>query len=376
MPSGPNRRLRGRATRALRTVALVASLAGGALGAAACTTSDTEQVLVQIRPGSNFREAAESLAAEGLIASPRLFSFYAARVKRDRTIRSGSYMLPRGSSWHAILSALESGKGIVHRVRLIEGWALWDIVPEVATALGLPEDSMWVAIRDTTQLRRIGAPATVTDLQGYLFPDTYDFPDGITARQAVELMLRRFEFVWKPEWNARLAELRMTRHEIVTLASIIEKEVRRGSERPTVSAVYHNRLRIRMALQADPTVQFALGRRRPARVLYRDLRVDSPYNTYRRIGLPPGPIAAPGAASLAAALYPADVTYRFFVAHPDGHHEFRNTYAEHLRAIEYVRGVARQDTLERRRRAAQEADSARRVTGGARTAPDSAQQRP
>lgn len=100
-------------------------------------------------------------------------------------------------------------------------------------------------------------------------------------------------------------------------------------------------------LQADPTVQFALGRRRPGRVLYRDLLVDSPYNTYRRTGLPPGPIASPGAASIAASLYPADVPYRYFVAHPDGHHEFRNTYAEHLKAIEFVRSVARRDSLAR-----------------------------
>ena len=133
----------------------------------------------------------------------------------------------------------------------------------------------------------------------------------------------------------------------VTLASIVEKEVRRGEERPVVSAVYTNRLRIGMPLQADPTVQYAL-KKRPGRVLYRDLRVDSPYNTYRRAGLPPGPIASPGAASLEAALYPAKVPYRFFVAHPNGHHEFRTTYREHLEAIKMVREVARRDTLERR----------------------------
>lgn len=145
----------------------------------------------------------------------------------------------------------------------------------------------------------------------------------------------------------------MTRHQVVTLASIVEKEVRQGAERPTVAGVYSNRLTRGMLLQADPTIQFALKRRRPARVLFRDLRVDSPYNTYRRAGLPPGPIASPGAKSIEAALYPADVDFLYFVAHPDGHHEFRRTYREHLEAIRMVRDIARRDTLERRRLAAQ-----------------------
>jgi UPF0755 protein len=173
--------------------------------------------------------------------------------------------------------------------------------------------------------------------------------------------------VWKPEWDARLAEIRMSRHEIVTLASIVEKEVRKREESPVVSAVYHNRLRIRMPLQADPTVQFAL-KRRPGRVLYRDLRVDSPYNTYRRVGLPPGPIAAPGATSLEASLYPANVPYRYFVAHPNGHHEFRRTYQEHLEAIRMVRAKARSDSLERRRAAADSAKAAMAAADSAKGA--------
>lgn len=350
---------------ALPVALFVASLSG-------CGTSERDMVAVTIRMGSNFPEAADSLAVHGLIRTPMLFRRYAALMKRDRKIRYGRYIIPRGASWNEILTALEQGRGIVHRVVVPEGWAVWDIVPEVASKLSLPADSVEAAVRDTSLLRRVGAPRGTRTLEGYLFPDTYDFPDGATARQAIELMVQRFERVWKPEWNARALELKLTRHQVVTLASIVEKEVRRGRERPTVSAVYHNRLRIGQALQADPTVQYALGRRRPGRVLYRDLRVDSPYNTYRRTGLPPGPIASPGAAALEAALYPADVTYRYFVAHPDGHHEFRNTYAEHLKAIEYVRSVARRDSLERRRAAAQAAvDSALQSVGVPRSSLDS-----
>jgi UPF0755 protein len=341
-------------------------------GAMGCANSEQEQVAVTIRMGSNFPEAAESLAVQGLVRTPRLFRYYASFTKRDRSIRYGRYLLPRGASWNDILTALEQGRGIVHRVRIVEGYALWDIVPAVATALTIPEDSVAVAVRDTVLMRRLGLPAAARDLEGYLFPDTYDLPDGATARQAVELMVQRFERVWKPEWNVRAQQIKLSRHQVVTLASIVEKEVRKGAERPIVSAVYHNRLRIGQALQADPTIQFALKRRRPGRVLFRDLNVASPYNTYRRVGLPPGPIASPGAASLEAALYPADVPYRYFVAHPDGHHEFRNTYAEHLKAIEFVREVARREAEERRRRAAQAAvDSALQAVGVPRATFDS-----
>jgi UPF0755 protein len=267
-----------------RTLLVLA--AAGLLAVVACGGRDSTPVAVTIRRGANFPEAADSLAAHGIIRSPRLFAIYAARVGRDRRIRYGTYVLERGSSWNSVLTALESGRGIVNRVRVVEGWAAWDIVPALATALTVPEDSVTAAVRDTAFLRRVGVPRGTISLEGYLFPDTYFFPEGVTARQAVELMLRNFERTWRPEWTPRLAELKMTRHQIVTLASIIEKEVRKGEERPLVSAVYHNRLKISMPLQADPTIQFALGRRRPTRVFYRDLRVNSPYNTYRRVGLP------------------------------------------------------------------------------------------
>jgi UPF0755 protein len=177
-------------------------------------------------------------------------------------------------------------------------------------------------------------------LEGYLFPATYTFAEGTTPRAAVAQMVARFESAWKPEWNERLQALAMSRHDAMTLASIVEEEARRPEERPVIAAVYLNRLRKGMRLQADPTVQYLLPRH-TARVLYRDLEIDSPYNTYRRAGLPPGPIGSPGAPSIEATLHPANVPYLFFVAHPDGHHEFRTTFAEHARAIQEVRRLAR-----------------------------------
>jgi UPF0755 protein len=292
---------------------------------------------VTIPPGSTFGAAVDSLARAQIISSPRLFRFYASSRGRDRALKAGTYVFQRGASWNDVLDALTRGKGLVHTVTIPEGFALSNILPLLSRALSAPPESVMAAASDTALLHRLDVPTST--LEGYLFPDTYTFAEGTTPRDAVRLMVAEFEKVWKPEWNARLQELAMSRHDIVTLASIIEKEARLAEERPVISAVYHNRLKIGMLLQADPTVQYALGRH-VDRVLYKDLDVDSRYNTYKHPGLPPGPIASPGEASLEAALYPAKVPYLYFVAHPDGHHEFRQTYAEHTEAREQIRRSA------------------------------------
>ena len=190
------------------------------------------------------------------------------------------------------------------------------------------------AARDSTLLRRLDIPTQT--LEGYLFPDTYFFPPGTTAASAVVTMVRRFERVWRPEWDQRLDTLALSRHDLVTLASIVEREARLDEERPVIAAVYVNRLKKGMRLEADPTVQYALPQYQK-RLLLRHLTIDSPYNTYRRKGLPPGPIGAPGVASLRASVYPAEVPYLYFVAYPDGHHEFRVRHDQHVIAARAAR---------------------------------------
>lgn len=329
--------------------------------AASCGSGRGAMQKVTIPKGATFRVAAESLAAHGLISNARLFGFYAKLRGRDRSMRYGTYVLARGTSWNELLEDLRRGKGIVHSVTIPEGYDLSQIVPLLAQALDVSRDSLEAAVRDTALLRDLDIPTP--NLEGYLFPDTYTFPDQITAHEAVATLVRRFRQVWRPEWDARLDSLKLTRHDAVTLASIVEREVRRREEGPVVAAVYLNRLKSRMPLQADPTVTYALGKR-PGRVFYKDLRVKSAYNTYRVVGLPPGPIGSPGFASLSAALNPAKVPYRFFVAHPDGHHEFRTTYAEHLAAIRLVRSAAGPDSATREFNAMRAArDSAARAAG-------------
>ncbi|MGH7664654.1 MAG: endolytic transglycosylase MltG [Gemmatimonadaceae bacterium] len=310
---------------------LALSLAGGVNG---CGDPTGNAVQVVIPAGSTFKAATDSLSAHEIIAAPLLFRMYAKVTGDDRSLKAGTYLLRPGMTWNGVLDALTEGRGVARMLTIPEGYALRDIVPLLVDSLGLPADSVWAAVRDTVLLRELGISSD--NLEGYLFPETYSFAAGSPAGAVVDRMVREFGHRWKPEWNSQLAALDMTRHEIVTLASIVEKEAILDAERPMISAVYHNRLRIGMPLQADPTVQYAQGRH-SKRVLYSDLEIDSPYNTYRRRGLPPGPIASPGAASLEAALFPADVPYRYFVAHPDGHHEFRVTFEGHTDARRDVR---------------------------------------
>ncbi len=308
-----------------------------ALVALLCACGSTPQgvpIRIIIPRGSSFAVATDSLKHAGLVSSPFFFRLYARFKKEDRNIKPGTYLLKRETPWSDIVSALNGGHGLVNTVTIPEGFALTQIVPLLSEALKVPVDSVNAAVRDSAMLARVGASAGT--LEGFVFPDTYAFPVGTTARAAVLEMIKRFEREWKPEWNQQLDSVGLDRNKAVTLASIIEKEARRPEERPVIAAVYLNRIKAGMLLQADPTVQFALGRHTP-RVFFKDLEVDSPYNTYKYPGLPPGPIASPGGPSLAAALHPAKVDYLYFVAAPDGHHEFRKTLSEHEEAKKEVR---------------------------------------
>jgi UPF0755 protein len=278
--------------------------------------------------------ATDSLHKSGLVGSSMFFKLYARLKHTDRNIKPGTYLIKRGTPWNEILTALHGGHGLVNTITIPEGFTLAQIVPLLAQTLSVPVDSVKAAVADTAMINRLGVSAT--NLEGYLFPDTYAFPDGTRARDAVLEMVKRFEREWKPEWNQRLAQLGLNRHQAVTLASIVEREAKIPAERPVIAAVYLNRLGKNMLLQADPTVQYA-RRQHTARVLLKDLEIDSPYNTYKYPGLPPGPIASPGGPSLVAALYPANVPFLYFVAAPDGHHEFRKTLEEHEQAVRSVR---------------------------------------
>jgi UPF0755 protein len=319
-------------------VTLVTSCRGGGTGTAR----------VIIPHGATLRVAADSLEKHGVIQSATAFRLYAMIRRGDRSIRAGTYVFRRGLSWGHVLDDLRGGKGIEHAMTIPEGWSLGQIVPQLARVLSVPVDSVQAAVRDTALLHALDVPTST--VEGYIFPDTYVFPDGTTARQAVRTMVARFQTVWQPAWDAQLASRAMSRNDAMALASIVEKEAKLPEERPVIAAVYLNRLKAGMLLQADPTVQYAIGHH-VARVLYKDLTIDSPYNTYRYRGLPPGPIASPGKPSMVAAVFPAAVPYLFFVAYPDGHHEFTKNFSAHAKAVAAAHhawdsaAVVRRDTL-------------------------------
>jgi UPF0755 protein len=314
---------------------LRAALVAGCVVLAACGQKPYgASTRVIIPRGATFAEAADSLSKANLVGWRKMFRVYARLTGGDRNIKPGTYLLRHGTPWKDIVGALHGGHGLVNTITIPEGYTISQIAPLLAKTLKVPVESVQAAVRDTSLLARLDLPNPT--LEGYLFPDTYAFPLGTTASQAVHEMVYDFERRWKPDWDAKASALKINRNDLVTMASIVEKEARVPEERPVIAAVYYNRLKKGMLLQADPTVQYALGHH-VGRVLYKDLTVKSPYNTYVNKGLPPGPVAAPGVASLAAAANPANVPYLYFVASPDGHHEFRMTLQEHTSAIREVR---------------------------------------
>ncbi|MFL5509350.1 MAG: endolytic transglycosylase MltG [Gemmatimonadaceae bacterium] len=319
--------------RTRKRVALVAAC----LATAACAGQPHGAPTRVIIPrGASFAQATDSLARNGLVGSPRFFRLYGRFTGGDRKVKPGTYLLKHGTPWSDIISALNGGHGLVNTVTVPEGFSVSQITPLLARTLHVPPDSVTAAVSDTALLARLDVPSKT--LEGYLFPDTYAFPVGTTARQAVREMVYAFERRWRPEWDSSIVDLKINRNDLVTMASIVEREARLPEERPVIAAVYYNRLKRGMLLQADPTVQYAIGHH-VGRVLYKDLTIDSPYNTYVHKGLPPGPVASPGVASLTAAANPANVPYLYFVASRDGHHEFRMTLEQHTNAVRQVRAT-------------------------------------
>ncbi|MGH7645021.1 MAG: endolytic transglycosylase MltG [Gemmatimonadales bacterium] len=311
---------------------------------AACGTptqgpAAADSVLVVIPRGASFEAAVDSLAARGVVRHPGPFRLFARLRGLPGSLKSGVYAFPPNEEWGRVVATLARGRGAEVRFTVPEGLMLVEVAELARRQLGLAPESVLAAARRPERLAELGLATALpapTSVEGYLYPSTYLLPVGIDATDLVRVMTQTFTGHWSPEWQARLDTLGMTRHQVVTLASIIQSEMRYQPDAPFISAVYHNRGRRRMPLQADPTGMYAL-QQRVSRVLERHLQVRSPYNTYLHRGLPPGPISQPGVRALEAALYPAPVPFLYFVARPDGKHVFSVTYAEHQAAIRVIR---------------------------------------
>jgi len=291
------------------------------------------RIQITIPEGASLAAAADTLRAHGIIGSTAAFRFYARILGKADQIKAGVYEFVPNQPVLQVLKALTSGREALRRLVVPEGMTLREVAAAVRDQLGVSAEAFTAAAHDSMLALRVGARGP--SLEGYLYPSTYLVRYGVTAPEVVRMMVEQFESRWRPEWNVRLGSLRLTRHQIVTLASIVEGEVRYGPDRPYVSSVYHNRLRRHMRLQADPTVIYGLGKRR--RLFERDYLRRSPYNTYLIDGLPPGPIGEPSAESIDAALNPARTDFLFLVAGPDSKHIFSRTLREHLEAVAQVR---------------------------------------
>jgi len=299
---------------------------------------DGETVVFTVAPGATFGQITDTLVARGLIRRPLLFRAYGRLRGDERNVRAGTYALDAGTGWPRLLDALVEGRVRMVAVTIPEGFTLPRIATRIAGITELPADTVRVRLGGEDAHTRWNLPGP--GLEGYLFPDTYLFAGGVPLDAVVNAMSERYRSYWTPERQARAAELGLLEREVVTLASIIQAEARASGEMPAISAVYHNRLRLGMLLQADPTVLYALGGHRP-RLLFAamDSVAGHPYNTYTQPGLPPGPICAPGARALDAALRPSDTDYLYFVAGSDYRHVFSRSLAEHNAAVRRVRAA-------------------------------------
>ncbi|HVR28038.1 MAG TPA: endolytic transglycosylase MltG [Thermoanaerobaculia bacterium] len=321
-----------------RRLTLVASLV-----LAGCNGEGTgDPVLVTIPTGASFTQAVDSLETHGIVRAPWAFRLYGRVTGAASRIKAGTYAMRAGTGWQTVLGALEAGESVTARVVVPEGWDIARIAPRLAEALRLDPDSVLVALSDTSAIARWDVPGP--SLEGYLYPATYTFALNTPLDSAIAVMVRTYRAVWTAERQARADSIDMDQRQVITLASIIEKEAVLPEEHATIASVYHNRLRIGYPLQADPTVQYALGGHR-ARLLYADIDsvADNPYNTYRIRGLPPGPIGSPSQLAIDAALQPADTEYLYFVARPDGSHVFTRSLDEHNRAKNAMRRL--RDTI-------------------------------
>ncbi len=300
----------------------------------ACGSEPSSEIVrVTIPSGATVTRAAESLATRGVIRSATSFKLWARITRKDRSIQAGVYDLPLNLSARDAIDRLVQGRTALDRLVIPEGLMLTELARAVETQLGISAENVLAAARDGGLREAVGARGET--LEGYLYPTTYFVRVAVTAPELIDHMVSEFEAHWQPSWTDRLEELSMTRDEIVTLASILEGEARHAEDLGYVSSVYHNRLNRGMRLQADPTIIYALGRRR--RLFSRDYEISSPYNTYQIDGLPPHPISQPSTAAFEAALFPQQSDFIFFVAGLDGRHVFSRTYSEHLAAIRRIR---------------------------------------
>jgi len=300
-------------------------------------SNDPTVVNFRIEPGETAATIGPRLQNLGLIRDGQLFRLLVRYLGVDDKLEAGDYKLRRNMSLEEIVTVLQHGVTRARKVTIPEGWRM-EQAAQLLAREGLVDEGQFLELARAAKFDYafLNDRPAGRSLEGYLFPDTYQVDEGTDTRGVIELLLRSFDRRVTPAMRQRAAEIKMTLYEVVTLASIVEREAVVEEERNIIASVYHNRLAKGMYLQADPTVQYAkgfnpqTGRWWNPMLLEEAQAVTSPYNTFLHAGLPPGPICSPGVASIRAVLYPADTKYLFFHSKGDGSHAFAETYEEHL----------------------------------------------
>ncbi len=273
-------------------------------------------VVIDVKAGMSARDVAGVLKSEGIISSQRLFVFLLRIMGADKKIKKGTYRFDSGTNIFGLIGKFVAGKVLMVKLTVPEGFTSEQIAELVEQ-------------KEIGDSRRFMNIVREKKLEGYLFPETYLIPLDSAESDIIDAMVKQFNKVFTDDLLEKGKKYRFLKEDIVILASIIEREAKKESERKLISAVFHNRLKRRYYLESCATVQYILGKHRN-KLTYEDLEVDSPYNTYRNFGLPPGPICNPGLNSLAAAVDPEETDMMFFVSNGDGTHKFSSQYKKHL----------------------------------------------
>jgi UPF0755 protein len=326
-------------------LAILLMLAGSALVAAAFVAAailnyrpyDYPAVAeIRVEQGDSLAVVARKLRAQKLIANERLFLFWARLKGVETKIHLGLYRFEGPVSAREILERLSTGKGMFHKITIPEGFSLKEIAELLGKMRVADADKFLVETSDPELLHSLGLQDR--GLEGYLFPSTYYFTPSTSEKNIILAMAEQFRKVSLPVLQRYDGAHGLALHDLITLASIIEKETGLAAERPLISAVFHNRLRRNMPLQSDPTVIYGI-KKFDGNLTRKHLQEPNPYNTYRITGLPPGPICNPSLSSIIAALDPADVSYLYFVSRNDGSHQFSETLEAHNRAVKHYQSL-------------------------------------
>ena len=291
------------------------------------------QVIVEISPGTQAPEAANLLAAKGVLAHPWPFLLLYGVGRWRYHLKAGAYLFDRPLGPLDVYRKIVRGDVYLRTVVIPEGSNRFDIARILQNRLDIPAEDFLQATQDPGAIRDLDPQAP--SLEGYLFPDTYRFEYRTSAARVAGKMLAQFREIFKQDFQQDLGQSDLNLHQVMTIASLVEKETPDPPERPIIAQVFELRLEKHMPLQCDPTVLYAaeLDRHPVGPITENDLQIESPYNTYLHTGLPPGPIANPGKASIRAALYPASTRYLYFVSNDHGGHTFAGTLAEHRRNV-------------------------------------------